>query len=474
MKTTYSIMVILFGLLTLASPAVNAGTPPFDVIRSDTAASMSSAAPYDSVSSGTYDDDNGTLADGQTYFYMVRDALSQGLTIFVQKNSVTQSVRLSFNGDPTNTPIDPDTEFQVNATIAGKQEKPVVGQAADGGLVVIWQGEDSDNKGIFGRIFNADGTPVGADFPVNTTTIGKQESPAVDVAPDGSFVVVWQSPDFDDKGIFAQMFLADGTPLGTEFRVNATETGKQDKPRVAVAGDGRFVVIWQAEDLDDRGVFGQAFNAIGQPVGPEFRANTIEIGKQDQPDLALAPDGSFIVVWKSPDADGYGVFGQRFDMNGLPVGTEFQANSLWTGKQGEPRAAVSASGQFMIVWRADIAGEKDVYARRYDASGVPLGVEFVVNSITSGKQDKPDVAMADDGRSMVVWKSDDLNKHISGQLFDAMGNPSGGELQFSEPGTVSADRPSVSFAPNAASFVVVWQAEDGDGKGVFGRWVPVP
>lgn len=575
MKNKYlSIAISGLSLLTLAASPTSAGTPPFEVIRSYTAASLSSALPHDSTSTSTYDDAAGTLVDGQTYFYMVRDALSQVVTISVHKNAATQSVRLGFDdGDPLNAPVDPAlstvevsstsaaassastitvtvtprdglglplgaglavsvssaellpatllgpivdlgngrysfqvvssdpgtalvkvsvegvtlddqpnltftsvflTEFQVNPTIAGKQEKPVVGLAANGGLVVIWQGEDDDNKGIFGRVFDGDGSSIGGEFLVNSTTTGKQELPAVAVAPDGSFVVVWQGPDFDDKGIFAQRFYADGTPLGTEFQVNATETGKQDKPRVAAAADGRFVVIWQGPDLDDKGIFGQAFNAVGQPVGPEFRANTIEIGKQDRADLALASDGSFVVVWNGPDAVGDGIFGQRFDMNGLPVGTEFQANTLQSGKQADPRAAVSDNGQFMLVWRADVNAEKDIYARRYDANGLPLGVEFLVNSITMNKQDKPDVAMAAAGQSLVVWKSDNLDPHIAGQLFDAAGNPSGGELWFSEPGAVKPDRPSVSYAADAGSYVAVWQADDGDGKGVFARWILVP
>ena len=155
-------------------------------------------------------------------------------------------------------------------------------------------------------------------------------------------------------------------------------------------------------------------------------------------------------------------------------GNQFQANTADLGQQADPRVAVSGDGQFTIVWRGDVAAGKDVYARRYDASGLPLGVEFVVNSTTMDTQDKPDVAMADDGRSMVVWKSDNVDKHIGGQLFDAAGNLSGAELTFSEPGAVNPDKPSVSFAADAGSYVVVWQAEDGDGKGVFARWILVP
>jgi hypothetical protein len=564
---------VIGSLIVLVASTVLAGTPPFEVIRGGDAASVSSLDAHDITSTSIYEDAAGTLDDGLSYFYLVRDA-SQVLTISVHKNLVTQSVRLGFDdGDPSNAPVDPalsivdvsstsaaasgvaaitvtvtpldglglplgagltlevsdadllpamvtgtivdlgngsysfqvasfdpaivtvrvsvegltlydqpsltfttvfDTEFQVNPTVTGKQEKPVVGQAADGGMVVIWQGEDGDDKGIFGSIFDDDGSPVLTEFTVNSTTADKQEAPAVAVAADGSFVVVWQSPDVDDKGIFGQMFDADGTPLGTEFQVNVTETGKQENPNVAMTADGRFVVIWQSPDADDKGVFGQAFNAVGQAVGPEFQANTVELGKQDKPDLALGSDGDFVVVWKGPDADGDGVFGQRFDMNGLPVGSEFQANVAESGMQGDPRAAVSDNGQFMIVWRSDVDMEKDIYARRYDADGSPLGVEFVANSITVGNQDKPDVAMAVNGQSIVVWKSDNGEKQTCGQLFDAAGSAAGEQLRFSEPGAVNPDRPSVTYAADAGSFVVVWQAEDGDDKGVFARWILVP
>ena len=41
----------------------------------------------------------------------------------------------------------------------------------------------------------------------------------------------------------------------------------------------------------------------------------------------LHDDGTFVVVWQSPDTNGTGVFGQRFDADGLPIGAEFQVST---------------------------------------------------------------------------------------------------------------------------------------------------
>src|SRR5205823_125788 len=70
-----------------------------------------------------------------------------------------------------------------------------VGMAANGNYVVVWSsaGQDGDGWGVYGQRFDARGTALGGEFRVNSTTAGDQNRPAVAVAPDGSFVVVWQS-----------------------------------------------------------------------------------------------------------------------------------------------------------------------------------------------------------------------------------------------------------------------------------------
>ena len=66
-----------------------------------------------------------------------------------------------------------------------------------------------------------------------------------------------------------------------------------------------------------------------QVLGPEFQVNSYTTNIQWAPKVAADGLGNFVVVWESEtqDAGGYGVFGQRFDPSGSPLGAEFQINS---------------------------------------------------------------------------------------------------------------------------------------------------
>src|SRR6185503_10856286 len=107
-----------------------------------------------------------------------------------------------------------------------------------------------------------------------------------------------------------------GTPLGPEFRVNTYTTSGQSSPAISSDAGGNFVVVWRGDqDPGDPafGVFGQRFAGSGTPLGPEFRANSYTTGPQRLIDVSTDPGGNFVVAWTSPqDADGYGVFAQRY------------------------------------------------------------------------------------------------------------------------------------------------------------------
>jgi hypothetical protein len=126
------------------------------------------------------------------------------------------------------------------------------------------------------------------------------------------------------------------------------------------------------------------------PLGSEFQVNTYTTGTQGGT-LAVAADpaGNFVVVWEGYSYDNYpdawSVFGQRFDANGAPLGSEFQVNTYTTNEQGVGALAVAtdAAGNFVVVWGGYGAGDDDdegVFGRRFDSSGNPTTGEFVVNS----------------------------------------------------------------------------------------------
>src|SRR5206468_3639082 len=130
-------------------------------------------------------------------------------------------------------------------------------------------------------------------------------------------------------GIDARRFGFDGTALGGEIAVNVTTVGNQQQPSVAVAPDGSFVVAWRS----DRGgagsdVYARRFNVDGSARGGEFRVNTNLTDNQDQPAVAVDSDGDFVVAWRSnkQDGSGGGVFARLYNATGAAQSGEIQAN----------------------------------------------------------------------------------------------------------------------------------------------------
>jgi hypothetical protein len=77
------------------------------------------------------------------------------------------------------------------------------------------------------------------------------------------------------------------------------------------------------------------------PLGAEFRVNTQTLGSQSNLQVAVQPNGDFVVAWDSTsgDGNGAGVFGQRFDASGDTDGPEFQINTYTSDDQHIPRIA---------------------------------------------------------------------------------------------------------------------------------------
>ena len=149
-------------------------------------------------------------------------------------------------------PIPVGSEFQINTTTLHHQEQLAVAMDATGDSVVVWCGgvisNSSTDGDIYAQRYNANGTPQGDEFLVNTYTESGQDSPAVAMDASGSFVVVWTSGGQDGlaSSVRGQRYAASGTPQGNEFLVSGA-TGYTLEPAVAMDSVGNFVVVWAAE-----------------------------------------------------------------------------------------------------------------------------------------------------------------------------------------------------------------------------------
>ncbi|MCB1153633.1 SUMF1/EgtB/PvdO family nonheme iron enzyme [bacterium] len=309
---------------------------------------------------------------------------------------------------------EPETgEITVHSALDGAQSKPTLAVAPDGRFVVAWTSTQDGTAGsIYAQRFNSSGVPQGSEFRVNNASFSGEQSYAdVAIASNGNFVVVWQSDGQDGSGwgVFGQRFHSSGAAIGDIFQVNTTVLGDQNNPAVAIASDGSFTVVWEGNDENKRGVFAQRFAADGTPQLSQFRVNTVYANDQRDPAVAYDGDGGAIVVWASRDDESDSVvMGQRFNSADTPVGGEFPISDT-DSDSFYPQLAVSADGGFVAVWEGEqLDGSSDgIGARIFNDIGLPVGGVVTMNTTVDGPQRRPSLALGDGGDWMVVWQSND-------------------------------------------------------------------
>jgi hypothetical protein len=323
--------------------------------------------------------------------------------------------------------------------------------------------EDGDAMGVYAQMLDEFGDPIGGRFLVNTGfTAGNQGAPAVARAPDGRFVVVWQSKDQDGDGygIYGQRYTAEGDAVGTAFKVNTTTVGDQMAPAIAMGEDGRFVVVWQGDDgLEDgiadgtTDIFAQRFDADGAAVGGEFQVNQFEATDQNMPAVTMNAAGQFAVAWVSShpslDSEEEGevadteksIFVQWYDANGVSTGPEVIAHTYVRDAQESPQIGMDAEGHFVVAWQSinqestdPDGGTWGVYGRQFNNQKIPLtDEEFRINEATAGLQRLVGLGVDADGNFVVAYEStapensDGISTDIYRREFFADGTPNGSE-----------------------------------------------
>jgi len=314
------------------------------------------------------------------------------------------------------------------ASIGAKASAIKAGLGCLSGLVLLAQAATS---------LAANFAPLGTEYDIIGPKKGSQDASAVALGANKG-AVVWQDNqvDSDGLGIGMQWLNQSGSPSFSSFRVNETEAGNQERPRVAMLpGDGA-VVVWQGGSEVDTDIYARFLSADGTFLTSEIKVNTYTELLQIDPDVAVLSDGSVVVVWASFNQDGsyQGVYGQRFSSNGVKVGNEFQVNQYTLNNQRNPSVAALTGGGFVVAWVSEkpsqlqinnqltpvdggtwvqqITNNIEINARRYDASGVAVANEFRVDN---GGQvcSSPRVCGREDGGFSVVW-----NQNVKGEDWD--------------------------------------------------------
>jgi len=170
-------------------------------------------------------------------------------------------------------------------------------------------GVDGDLGAVMGRVYDNAGVALAGEFVINTQTAGNQGNISIAPMREGGFVAAWTTSDPAQDGagtaIKGQVFTSGGTPVRGEFLVNTEAGFSQIVPNVLALPDHRFMVTWATLQNPSGLVYGeisaQLFDADGSPMGGETILNNLTAGSQFFPSATLLTNNDIAVAWTTQD-----------------------------------------------------------------------------------------------------------------------------------------------------------------------------
>jgi len=352
---------------------------------------------------------------------------------------------------------DPLGDFPIDADSLLSQFSPAAVFDGGGNLLVLWWGFPHDRGSLLSRRFSADYEPLGEPL-----ISGDDAYPQSVAADRTGFTLI--SSDSAGESITSSRLDRNGAEAGESFPL-----GNLYFPRVASDG-GRGSTV--AVGTGPAGVLAVPLNA-GRPAGKPIQVSADP--KADAPDVAMAADGRFVVIWTK----GRAIFGQRYTASGSPLGSPFWVGSF--DRSGnfptDPRIAGAADGRFVVAWPY---GEK-LFLRLYGPNGEPLTGPLVVTEDPYTYFQLISVTMNAAGEILVGWDTftDDATPEIRGRFYGPSGRPAGRAFSLVVLPSLyySFDTLTLAAGP-AGRFAMVWQASSlapTYQNNIFGRglqWAP--
>ena len=267
---------------------------------------------------------------------------------------------------------------------------------------------------------------VGQRILLSTTYADQQLNPSVAGLVNGGWVSVWESYSSGQYDIYGQIFNADGTRNGSQFRVNVASSVNQSFPHVAASINqtyGGFLVVWSTEHTANNGlydIYGQIFDETANDGSRALNSFDLEINatssySQKYPRAAGLEDGNYVVAWSSnhsSSGSNIDVYFQKVTRTGNLSGGETRANTATVNSQTYPDVAAITSndptipGGFVVGYMSEYSsgsGVYDVKYQKYTSASVAYGSEITVTGSAPKTYGRVSLEGLNDGGFVVCY-----------------------------------------------------------------------
>lgn len=182
--------------------------------------------------------------------------------------------------------------------------------------------------------------------------------------------------------------------------------GSQTQLAIIPDGSGGAILAWADRRSGELDIFAQRVSAAGVPQwAPGGVALCIAAGVQDMPAVVSDGAGGAIVAWRDYRGANRDIYAQRVDAAGMPLWT---GNGVpvcsATGNQTDPTLVSDGLGGAIVAWADGRSAGVNLYAQRVNMAGTPLwGAGGVAANTAIGSCAEPRAVTDGAGGAILAW-----------------------------------------------------------------------
>ncbi|RPH60860.1 MAG: hypothetical protein EHM89_08205, partial [Acidobacteria bacterium] len=344
------------------------------------------------------------------------NSMSRGIALAILLHATPGAAQWQLNGVPV-------------CTATSHQSFPEIASDVTGGAIITWYDLRGGFADIYAQRLNALGVPVWTTNGIALCTAAdNQYFPTIVGDNLQGAIVTWEDHRSGNADIYARRVLGDGVVQWTANGVAlCTATDDQLVPTIASVGTV-YIVTWEDHRSGNADIYARRVDRDGVVY---WTANGVALctatGDQINPQINADSFGGVIITWEDHRNGNADIYAQRVDVSGVPQWTT-DGGDLCTaaGTQDQPDIVLDGSGGGAIIsWQDARSGITDIYARRIDASGVPQWTaDGVALCTAAGSQTNPESTTDSYGGAIVTWVDNrGTYNHIYARRIDASGVP---------------------------------------------------
>ncbi len=325
---------------------------------------------------------------------------------------------------------------------------------------------------IMGQLITPDGSLAGYNYVISDDKGGAaQYLGALAADTSGNFFIVWDdfrridSVDYHGNQ-YGKMLHPDGQPFTRDTLISHLPGGAYSA--IAVNDLGLYVSIWSLINAPDslRQVYGQRFDRNGVFLGSNFlvsvdtQNNVLGINR-----IYALQNNDFIVFWNviQTGSGYYRIHGRFLDPLGIPYGNEF-ALCLDSAADNRSNCLIDMGNNRIIMCIARMSDAIGATIQGYDYSANPITAPVVLNDSPASMENFSGARGLQ--TCLFAWA---VEHAVTGQLIDHGLNKIGSNFRISDDTATTNNYPRV-ISNAHGMYLVIWQHDHLNDCDIYGQF----